>query len=70
MGGGAGALVAVPFIAATSSAWLMVASGLGMIAFSVLAIWRTHREVAMLATQLPVAKDRTSVTPSKHEVPP
>jgi hypothetical protein len=70
MGGGTGALLAVPFIALTSPAWLMAAAGLGLIAFSALAVWRTRRDVAMLAMQLPGRADGTSVGPSKHEEPP
>jgi DHA3 family macrolide efflux protein-like MFS transporter len=52
-GGGAGALLAVPFVALTSPASLVAASGLALIAFSAFATWRTRHEVAMLATQLP-----------------
>jgi DHA3 family macrolide efflux protein-like MFS transporter len=70
LGGGAGALLAVPFIALTSPAWLIAASGLGVIVFSGLAIWRTRGDVAMLATQLPGRADGTSVGSSKPEVPP
>jgi DHA3 family macrolide efflux protein-like MFS transporter len=70
LGGGAGALLAVPFIALTSPAWLVAASGLGLVVFSGLAIWRTRGDVAMLATQLPARADGTSVGLSKHEVPP
>lgn len=65
MGGGAGALIAVPFIALTSPDWLVAASGLGAIVFSAIAIWRTRREVAMLAVQLPRAASRTSVAPGQ-----
>lgn len=57
-GGGAGALLAVPFVALTSPAWLVAASGLILIAFSGFATWRTRREVAMLAAPLP-GPDRT-----------
>lgn len=52
-GGGAGALLAVPFVALTSPAWLVAASGLVLIAFSGFATWRTRHDVAMLAVQLP-----------------
>jgi hypothetical protein len=65
MGGGAGALIAVPFIALTSPDWLVAASGLGAIVFSAFAIWRTRREVAMLAVQLPRTASRTSVAPGQ-----
>jgi hypothetical protein len=65
MGGGAGALIAVPFIALTSATWLLAASGIGLIAFAGLAIWRTHGDVAMLATQLPGTGNGTSVRPDK-----
>jgi MFS transporter, DHA3 family, macrolide efflux protein len=64
-GGGIGALVAVPFIALTSAAWMMAAAGVAAIVFSVVAIWRTRREVAMLAVQLPGAASRTSVAPGQ-----
>jgi DHA3 family macrolide efflux protein-like MFS transporter len=69
-GGGAGALIAVPFIALTSAAWLVAASGIGLIVISAMAMWRTRGEIAMLATQLPAGADRISVGSSKHEVPP
>lgn len=64
-GGGIGALLAVPFIAVTSAAWMVAAAGLVAVVFSVLAIWRTQREVAMLAVQLPRAASRTSVAPGQ-----
>jgi MFS transporter, DHA3 family, macrolide efflux protein len=64
-GGGIGALVAVPFIALSSAAWMMAAAGVAAIVFSVVAIWRTRREVAMLAVQLPGAASRTSVAPGQ-----
>lgn len=63
VGGGVGALIAVPVIALTSAAWLVAAAGFGAIVFSAIAIWRTRREVAMLAVQLPKAASRTSVAP-------
>jgi DHA3 family macrolide efflux protein-like MFS transporter len=68
-GGGLGALLAVPFIALTSAAWLVAASGVGLIAISAVAIWRTRGDVAMLATHLPARANGTSVPPSTDEVP-
>lgn len=65
VGGGVGALIAVPVIALTSAAWLVAAAGLGAVLFSAIAIWRTRREVAMLAVQLPKAASRTSVAPGQ-----
>ncbi|HEX2116541.1 MAG TPA: hypothetical protein VHM01_19210, partial [Alphaproteobacteria bacterium] len=61
VGGGAGALLAVPFVALTSASWLVAASGLGLILLSALAIWRTRADVAALASRLPTRRNGTSV---------
>jgi hypothetical protein len=64
-GGGAGALLAVPFIALTSATWLVAASGLCLIAISAVAMWRTRGDVAALAARLPASANGPSVPPGK-----
>jgi DHA3 family macrolide efflux protein-like MFS transporter len=68
-GGGVGALIAAPFIALTSAAWMVGASGVALIVISAIAIWRTRADIAALASRLPPRANGTSVPPNKDEVP-